>query len=286
MPRCLIAYFSQGGTTAKIAEAIATGLRKTGWDVDLARIDGKSPVDISRYDMLGIGSPAYYFRLPFLVSDYLRALPRLDGRPAFSFILHGTYAGDAGCDARRALEGKGARWAGSFRARGADRFLGYLKLGYLFSPGHPNYEEIVRAEIFGREIAGQAVGGAVEPAERDRTTPALYRIEQFLTNRRLVRGLYSRLFRVDAKRCTACDICMKLCPVGNLVPGEGGRPVWGRDCLLCLTCEEKCPKEAIASPVTSFLFRSFLRRNIRRAAADPEVDLERVRHRRGRTESV
>jgi Pyruvate/2-oxoacid:ferredoxin oxidoreductase delta subunit len=187
---------------------------------------------------------------------------------------------------RRALAGKGARDVGYFHARGADRFLGYLKLGYLFSHDHPTYDEIVRAEAFGREVAQHATGTPLVLVEEDRRPSAIYRLERFLVNRWLIRNLHSRLFRVDTRKCTACDICMKLCPAGNLHPGEGGRPVWGRDCLLCLTCEEKCPKEAIASPVTSRLFRPFLRYNIRIASRDPAIGHVRVAHRKGRTDRI
>ncbi len=295
-----------GGTTTRVAEAIASGIRKAGYEVDFAKIDAESPGDLSRYDLMGFGSPAYYFRLPFLVSDYVKRLAPLGGRPAFTFILHGTYSGDAGIHLRRMLALKGARDAGSFHARGADRFLGYVKLGYLFSHERPSYRDLVEAEAFGRRVADRAAGdgterGKNEPnvsvtraesepeissdqVEIERGTPVIYRLERLLTGRWLVRYLYSRLFRVDPGKCTACDICMKLCPVGNLRPGDGGRPVWGRDCILCLTCEEKCPKEAIRSPVTSFLFRPFLRYNVRRAANDASLSHIRVRHRRGRTE--
>ncbi len=194
----------------------------------------------------------------------------------------------------------------SLHLRGADRFLGYVKLGYLFSHDRPSYQDLVEAEAFGRRIAERAAGDATARAESEpnapttraksepelspgrmemeRGTPAIYRLERFLTGRWLVRHLYSRLFRVDRGKCTACDICMKLCPAGNLRPGVGGRPVWGRECLLCLTCEEKCPKEAIRSPVTSFLFRPFLRHNVRRAMRDASLSYIRVTHRRGRTE--
>jgi flavodoxin/Pyruvate/2-oxoacid:ferredoxin oxidoreductase delta subunit len=286
MSSCLIAYFSQGGTATRVAEAIASGLRRTGWTVDLAKIDRNPPGDLSRYELIGIGSPVHYFRPPFLVSDYLRRLPRLDGRAAFTFVLHGTYRGDAGNTVRRALVGKGARDVGYFHARGADRFLGYMKLGYLFSHDHPTYDEIVQAEAFGGEVAQRAAGAPFVSAEMDRRPSVIYRLERFLVNRWLIRNIHSRLFRVDAGRCTACDVCMKLCPAGNLRPGGGGRPVWGRECLLCLACEAGCPKEAIASPVTSRLFRPFLRYNIHVAAEDPSLDHTRVSHRKGRTERI
>jgi len=44
MAKSLIVYFSQGGTTAKVAEAIASGLRSKNHQVDLHNMnDGKPP---------------------------------------------------------------------------------------------------------------------------------------------------------------------------------------------------------------------------------------------------
>ena len=106
--------------------------------------------------------------------------------------------------------------------------------------------------------------------------------ERFATNHWLARQVFSRLFTVDA-RCTACGRCMDLCPTGNITADGEGRPVWGRDCLLCLTCEMKCPQEAITSPASWPLFRPAMVYNVRHALHDPALDHARVVHSRGRT---
>ncbi|UCG83996.1 MAG: flavodoxin family protein, partial [Dehalococcoidia bacterium] len=137
MPRCLIVYFSQSGTTARVAESIAAGLHSSDYEVDLFNINGSPPPDFGGYDLLGIGSPVYYYRPPFNVSDYLRSMPVIRGLPVFVFMMYGTYRFDTGNRIRRALAGKGAREVGYFHAHGADLYPGYLKEGYLFSPGHP-----------------------------------------------------------------------------------------------------------------------------------------------------
>jgi len=79
MAKSLIVYFSQGGTTTKVAESIADGLRREGYQVDLHSIKEKQQPDLSGYDLLGIGSPVYFYRPPFIVTDYLNSLPDLGG---------------------------------------------------------------------------------------------------------------------------------------------------------------------------------------------------------------
>ena len=158
MSRCLLVYYSQGGTTSRIANAVAKGLREARHVVALHNLkDGPAPGP-GGYDVLGIGTPAYYFRPPFIVNDHLEILPGLSGKPFFAFVVHGVDPGDAGNATRRSLERKGGKEIGYRRYFGADTFLGYLKRGYLFSPDHPTHDEIAQAEQLGREIAA-CLGG-------------------------------------------------------------------------------------------------------------------------------
>ena len=286
MSKSLIVYFSQGGTTARVAESIATGLRAAEWQADLCNMKDEQPPEARGYDLIGIGSPVYIYRPPFNMMDYVKSLPDLKGLASFVFVLHGTYRGDTGTTIRHMLARKGAREVGYFHCRGADYFLGYLKRGYLFSPGHPTAEELAQAEMFGREVAAHLASQPYARPEEDRPAAAIYRLERFLTTRWLVRQMYSRLFTVDAKKCNACGLCMKLCPTGNVTRDKDEHPAWGRNCLLCLTCELKCPKDAITSPVSWPLFSPFVIYNVRHASRDPSLDHARVIHRHGRTQLV
>lgn len=286
MYKVLIVYFSQGGTTAQVAAGIATGLHAAQHPVDLYNLKDGTPPSPDGYDVLGIGSPTYWYRPPFNVMDYVRGLPDLEGFPSFVFVLHGTYRGDTGNALRQALARKGTQEVGYFHCRGADYGLIYLKAGYLFSPDHPTDEELAQAEAFGHEVAARLAGGPYARSEDDAPPSWIYRLERFLSNRWLARQLYSRLFKVDAHRCNACGDCIKLCPTHNITADQGGRPVWDRNCLLCFTCQMKCPEDAITSPIDWLLFRPFTAYNVRQACQDPSLDHVRVTHSRGRTHRV
>ena len=43
---------------------------------------------------------------------------------------------------------------------------------------------------------------------------------------------------------------------------KNGIPQWGRNCLFCLYCEMKCPKDAIKSPVDWLIMAPFMNYNI------------------------
>ena len=104
--KALIVYFSQRGTNARIAEAIAGGLREFGHPVDLWNLRQGRPPDPTGYGLLGVGSPVYYYHLPRNVHYYVERLSRLDGMAGFVFIVHGTRRIDTANWLRRTLARK------------------------------------------------------------------------------------------------------------------------------------------------------------------------------------
>lgn len=64
-----------------------------------------------------------------------------------------------------------------------------------------------------------------------------------------IRPLFNKLL-VDAKRfevtgaCISCGKCIRACPTRN-IKWRDGRPSWGSDCTMCLSCYHHCPKHAI-----------------------------------------
>jgi flavodoxin/NAD-dependent dihydropyrimidine dehydrogenase PreA subunit len=286
MPKALIVFYSLTRTTAQVAERIAAGLNSNGMQVELCNLRDERAPAAAGYDLLGIGTPTYYYRPPFNVMDYLEQLPDLAGKPAFAFTLYGSYRGDCGNLVRQVLNRKGAGELGYFHCRGADLFPGYLKEGYLFSPDHPTRKELAEAEAFGRAVAARLAGSPVPETASDPKPAPVYRLERWLMNRWLVEQVYRRLFRVSWKKCTSCGLCMKQCPTKTITKDRKGRPVWGRNCLLCLQCEMLCPEEAITSPVSWPMFRAAMRYNVRRAMRDNNLDHVRIVCRRGRIRRI
>ena len=47
MAKSLIVYFSQGGTTARVAESIAAGLRAAEWQADLCNLKDEQPPELA-----------------------------------------------------------------------------------------------------------------------------------------------------------------------------------------------------------------------------------------------
>lgn len=286
MKKALIAYFSQGGTTAKIAAEISSGLHDEDYLTDLYNITDDPSPDVEEYSLIGIGSPVYIFRPPFNVMAYVQSLPDLNGIPFFVFMLHGTHPGTAGNILRKALERKGGKEVGYSCFKGADYFVGYIQRGILFSPDNPSQNELDRARLFGQESARYASHeGYIKPL-KDPFPPAVYSFERMLTMRFMTNYIYSYFFKADAEKCSSCGLCVKICPQKNINLNQDGIPSWGRRCIFCGYCEMKCPEDAITTPVDWTVFAPLILYNIHYAKNNPSIEYVPVMHRKGKTKRL
>lgn len=282
--KVLIATFSQTGNTIRIADEISKGLHSMGCEVNYHSINGKQPPDLSDFDIIGIGTPVYFFRPPFIVSDFVNSLPDLRGKSFFVFTLYGTLPGDTGNYIRRKLRKKHARDVGYFRCHGADYFIGYVKRGYLFSPDAPSNYEIVSAQRFGKVVIWRYESTIGETEKYDPYINPVYAVERFTTSRKSSKYLY-KLFKVN-DQCNSCGICISSCPNRNITADPDTlRPVWHDQCLLCATCELKCPRDAITSAFDLRILSPFMDYNIYMARRK-KIPYARVRHAQGKTVRV
>jgi len=55
--------------------------------------------------------------------------------------------------------------------------------------------------------------------------------------------------RIVTERCTGCERCVRVCPVGALEQVDGKAAlVHAVRCTYCALCEDICPEDAIALP--------------------------------------
>jgi flavodoxin len=78
MKRVLVAYFSAMGTTAKMAEYIAEGVRFSGKEAVTKRIGDIKATEIAGYDGYIFGSPTYSLDVPEKVKIFFLAVNKAD----------------------------------------------------------------------------------------------------------------------------------------------------------------------------------------------------------------
>jgi flavodoxin len=155
LPKCLIIYYSDSGTTAKIAKQIAEGLVDRGWEIEQYNLNGEQIPGVENYQLIGIGSPVYFFHTVGPIKKYVNGLPKLHGLPVFTFAAFGTNPGNAIIELNRLLENKDASMVGSLMCRNANFILGFRKAGDPLDLIRP--EELDQALVFGSMIGRQTI---------------------------------------------------------------------------------------------------------------------------------
>lgn len=278
---CLIIYYSLTNSTALIASNIADGIRASGSNAVLCNIKDDTPPGLDEFDMLGIGCPVYGFNVPINVLELIERLTNKKNIPSFAFLTNGSYAWNTGELLKKALNKAGFEPKGWFYNRGADYFIGYLKRGCFTSPNHPTQEEKEAAKRFGYDMMTNDNSWP----ELTQSPPIVYRIEQILLNRHLVRLFYQKHFKLKTDLCISCGICERGCPTRNIHLNPEGFPVWGRNCIMCLSCEMHCPKGAIASPISWPVMNPIMNYNVSHIMKDPDIDKLKVTLHNGKIES-
>jgi len=286
MTKCLMIYFSKGGTTEKVANSIAEGLLGSECQVDLCNIKDSGLPDIKGYDLLGIGTPVYYYRPAFNILDSLKTLPDLGGMPYFTFILYGAYRFDTDVIINKILSSKNAYQVGFYHCYGEGYFLGYLKRGYLFSPNHPTASELEEAKVFGKAVMKNYNDNLSVKPDNKQKLKLIYRFQRFSVNQWLSKNVFSKSLKVNLNKCNSCGFCIEECPTKNISMDKNDHPTRGSNCILCLYCALSCPEEAINTPVDWILFKPFLDYNVQKALNDPEIDNVPIKLKKGQVERI
>ena len=249
MIKSIVVYYSQSGNTKKIAQAIHEGISKQGEPCEIARLRDVDPLDLAKYDLIGLGSPVIHARELPNVTYFINYMKGLDGRHAFAFCTHGTDPGFYIARIVPALIQRGLTVIGWNDWFGA-AYVPMLPKPY-FTDGHPDAIDLKEAEEFGREMVERSrrisLGemGLILTLPKGKEYDELYRpineVPRFFQ-----RKLNRVEFKVNAEKCKypKCHHCIDYCPTGS-IDLSVSPPIFDRGCDRCWLCEQTCPQGAI-----------------------------------------
>ena len=258
--------FSQTGNTRKVATAMADAFQEAGHSARVFPLREAPPEAATRGDLLGVGTPCHSSQAPTPVKLFLRALPPLNGQPAFVFATSSAAPGRVLSDLTSLLRNKGADVLGGFLTRGQVHHPAPHMTGQF--AGRPNSEDLIRARRFAAALAEHVSAGRSGPLPESRPNAlkpgwGLYDFLALASQDPLLRLVMPEP-EPDPVQCDQCQRCVYECPMDNVTLQP--YPVLGARCIRCYRCLTGCPQKAfdanwrLADPFLLFLYnRTFMR---------------------------
>lgn len=240
----LVLYYSQTGLTSRYGKLIACILKEKGLTVDALDMQGFDKNRLTRYDLIIVGTPVFYYDIPANVSDWLAGIPSILGTPVAAFASFGGPEGNqnnAVCHTLHLLTDKGGIAVGhaafrSIPAYPTPNWDGPNQVSGQHLPNEATYEQVRRftGQILVQVSRGESIAYESQLAAREflRMLPLVW----------LNKKMISR-HTVDAATCINCQICVKKCPTGAINPAK--QFVDGDKCLACFGCLNNCPVGAV-----------------------------------------
>ena len=248
-------YFSGTGITAKFATEIAKSFQMQKIIVDLIRMKSGLTVDLTKYDIIGIGSPTYSFRAPRLVTRILRKL-NFAKKPFFVFCTSGGMPGNTLWNLYKSVNRTGGFCLGSISGFGITNVRSWMPK--LTSPKPEfwglNHGDCERAQRFGNII--------LDRLKEINNLNSIEKNKKWIPKFQIITLIWSIFFtwrwemaltvgikHVDKSICTMCGLCAtNICPSGAITLTSSNTPKFNEwRCVGCNGCVNLCPVSAIWS---------------------------------------
>ena len=237
---CLLLYYTGTFNTRYLTELLKERLEKEKIRVSVYEINPlkSEKLDFSGYDLLGLGYPIYGFNAPLPFLKFLRGqtLPR-NLRVFFYKNSGETYhANDASSiTALRILRRS--------RVAVTNEYHFIMPYNIHFRFDEALIREMLEMDELLLDILVKEVLSGIPNIRKYRLIP---RLITFFVKLQFIGGnVNSFFYRVSNERCNSCGLCLKNCPMQNILKDRAGRIRFRHHCLMCMRCSLYCPKDAI-----------------------------------------
>jgi flavodoxin/Fe-S-cluster-containing hydrogenase component 2 len=251
--KSIVIYYSQTGSTKKIAQAIHRGVSQLDENCRIAKVKNVDPKDLGQYDLIGLGSPVWMGGLTPNVRIFLESVPKQKGQHIFSFNTHGVMPELYFPSVVRKLKAKGFTVIGMRDWYGSVHFQ-TAPTPY-FTDGHPDEIDLREAEEFGKEMVEMSrristgETNLIPPLPKLELTPQLLVLLEFYQSGHNPHGR----MEFDREKCAypKCRLCEDNC-IMEYIDLSADPPKFGSEgdrCDMwmgCTFCEMICPTGAIS----------------------------------------
>ncbi|MBQ9044374.1 MAG: EFR1 family ferrodoxin [Oscillospiraceae bacterium] len=231
----MILYYTGTGNSAHVAKRLGALLHDEVEDL-FSRLRDGDHTSLYSDDAWVIVTPTYGWRIPGIVTDWLRKTELVGSRSVYFVMTCGDGIGAAGKYAEKLCRDRGLQYRGCAPVIMPENYIAMFD-----APGEAEARRIVAAaEPVIAELAQRIAGGETLSVPVGRTDALL--------SGPVNRGFFAfwvkdRAFRVS-DACVGCGVCRDVCPMRNITL-VSDRPRWNGTCTHCMACITRCPKQAI-----------------------------------------
>lgn len=238
---CLLIYFTGTFNTRYITNMLKERLEGEGWTVSVHEIDplDNRRLDLSAYDIIGLGYPIYGYCAPWAFLRFIRAQKFPKGMKVFIYKNSGEteHANDASSKyVLRKLRRDGVIMKNEYH------FIMPYNIHFRFD----DYlvKEMLLMDSMLMDILVYEVKNGIANWKPYKLWPRL--VSAVVSRPQYIGGnVNSFLYKVDMDKCIDCGLCIKRCPTKNIYHDEQGVIRFHHNCLMCMRCSFYCPKDAI-----------------------------------------
>ncbi len=232
----MILYFSGTGNSKHIAELLSNKTGDTLYSINDAIKNNTYPSSFEDETVI-FCTPTYCWRLPRVVSDWIKKGEMFSNKKAYFFMTCGEDNGNAEKYIKKLCKQRNMTFMGLSQIVMPENYIAMYDC-----PSHPISVFIVRK-------ADKKMEEMASIIQSNENIPS----KEVSMKDKLKSGIVNDFFYpfcVSAKKfkasdaCVSCGKCVELCPLNN-IHLKDGHPVWGKNCTHCMACICHCPVEAI-----------------------------------------
>jgi len=238
--KCILIYYTGTYNTRYITNLIKDRFIKRNIDVDTYEIDPLNNIklDLSKYDLIGLGYPIYGFNTPYPYLKFIRNQKFPKNVKTFIYKNSGeTYhANDASSiNIYRKLKRDKAIINNEYH------FIMPYNIHFRFDDNL--VKEMLDIDNLLLDILEKEVLDGIPNIKRYKL---IHKIITFFVKLQYIGGpVNSFLYKVKADKCIKCNKCIDNCPTKNIYINKDGTIKFHHRCLMCMRCSFHCPKDAI-----------------------------------------
>ncbi len=239
LQRCHLFWYSGTGNSYLVAEKIAETLAKNSVPTTLIQIKSGLVADVPPEALIGFVFPiAAGGTYPF-IWEFFENLP--SGKNlVFMVDTLGAFSGGIKGPLAKCLVKKGYK----------PLLAAEIIMPENFPPGRKFLPEENQKRVTAgldriESLVGQILQGDCQWRDIPYFSTFMGLICRFKAPWSTMRRIFS--FKIDRDRCSKCGLCLKLCPISNIVADAEGFALMKNGCQTCMRCVAYCPEGAILS---------------------------------------